>query len=98
MPVPCLLPFNRFIAQNRRRDEEHLARSQIGLARAVARGKNEDMVELNLRMQPHVTLHCKAPELPLLLMVDVGEEAAASNDTAANDGQHPGSVGWAPVP
>ena len=56
-PVPCLLPANPFIASSHRRDDDHLFRSQLGFAHAVARCTEEGRHELRMHTQPHVTLH-----------------------------------------
>jgi len=80
-PIPCLLPTNSFIAQTRRRDEEHYARSQVSFARATARGTREGMRALRLRMQPHVTLHYDESSAPL--WVEEGGEAQQKGE-----GQH----------
>lgn len=56
-PVPCLLPTNPFIARSHKRDDDHLRRSQLGFAHAVARCTEEGRHELRMLMQPHVTLH-----------------------------------------
>jgi len=59
IPIPCLFPTNRFIAQNLQRDKQHAVRSELGYFHAIARCSLEGMHELKMAMQPRVTLEHK---------------------------------------
>lgn len=59
IPIPCLLPTNRFIHKNLQRDKEHAVRSELGYFHAIARCSLEGMHELKMAMQPRVTLEHK---------------------------------------
>ncbi len=59
VPIPCLLPTNRFIHKNLQRDKEHAVRSELGYFHAIARCSLEGMHELKMAMQPRVTLEHK---------------------------------------
>jgi hypothetical protein len=59
IPIPCLLPSNRFIHKNLLRDKEHAVRSELGYFHAIARCSLEGMHELKMAMQPRVTLQDK---------------------------------------